>query len=535
MSDALSHYSGRPSQGDHVHEVLRVAGFVPGKDPEAVSRAVIREVLKWAQKRSGGGRFPQEAWDGHSFDYQSPGRNARCEHFQSGDLDLWAIRSEDPDKKVAGRNWTTEVVVGYGWGDPVRFSARLLVGTSERDLEIEPHTPGLVRQIVDECGLVCDRPLAVAPTVCKSAEDTESLIEYLVDPNRKLPIFVVTLGAPGHSDHPTIVTATLGRAVLGIGAVYVLHPEATWRLTQRFGKYKSVFGGAARVYLPGFSDDADPRAHRLFLANSLETTDGGRSVAVWMQKMAARVSLLQASLGHDVLSFDDVRDIALQEKQKKLKSGDASADEQLEVCKEINALLREEVESLKSERDYYLEEYETERREVERLEAGVRARDSRIQILEDALTVRGGDPDKDIPLPESWSDFLGWCEENLEGRLVLASSARRGLRKPAFADVETAARCLLWLARDCRNQRISGGAGSINNIPIMDGIENANCGSDAYEFEWGGRKLSADWHIKKGGNTRDPSRCLRIYYCFDPKTQLIVVSDMPAHRRTGAT
>ena len=38
-----------------------------------------------------------------------------------------------------------------------------------------------------------------------------------------------------------------------------------------------------------------------------------------------------------------------------------------------------------------------------------------------------------------------------------------------------------------------------------------------------------------GGNTRDPSRCLRIYYCFDEQTQQIIVSDMPAHRRTAAS
>ena len=44
----------------------------------------------------------------------------------------------------------------------------------------------------------------------------------------------------------------------------------------------------------------------------------------------------------------------------------------------------------------------------------------------------------------------------------------------------------------------------------------------------------AYWHIKNGG-TRDPRRCLRIYYFWDATTQQVVIADMPAHRVTEAT
>ncbi len=79
------------------------------------------------------------------------------------------------------------------------------------------------------------------------------------------------------------------------------------------------------------------------------------------------------------------------------------------------------------------------------------------------------------------------------------------------------------------------GGGSIANTPIEQGIENAPCGNDTFKFDFRGRRLEADWHIKNGGNTRDPRRCLRIYYAWDERTQEIVIADMPAHRRTGAT
>ena len=54
-------------------------------------------------------------------------------------------------------------------------------------------------------------------------------------------------------------------------------------------------------------------------------------------------------------------------------------------------------------------------------------------------------------------------------------------------------------------------------------------------FDWQEGRLSADWHVKNGGNTREPRRCLRIYYGFDEATRQVVVADMPAHRRSGAT
>ncbi len=70
---------------------------------------------------------------------------------------------------------------------------------------------------------------------------------------------------------------------------------------------------------------------------------------------------------------------------------------------------------------------------------------------------------------------------------------------------------------------------------IEEGIRNAPCGNDEFEVTWEGRTHSVDWHVKTGGNTRDPARCLRIYYFWEPSSKVIVIADMPAHRRTGAS
>ncbi len=534
-TNAFSPLASRMPRVVREHEVLRVAGWIPGDDPATIAYTAIEEVLRWAQRRSGG-QLPAEAWEHGSFDYLSGGRNSSCVRLQSDASDLWAIRADDPDKAVAERIWTTEVVVGQLPEQPAKFSARLLVSTPEADLQIEPHTPGFIQQVVENCRLISgNKLLSVAPAVHQTEADAEDLIDYLVNPSRQLPIFVVTLAENGQFNHPTLDTAALSRAVLGIGHVALLHPAATWRLTERFGKFKSVFGGAARVYLPGFSDDADPYIHRLVLANQLDTAEGAARATSWMRQLAAQESILRAKLGRDVLPFAAIRDASLQLRQQNLRNQDASASDQLVAANDRIAALETQVASLGSEQDYYISEYEKERARAELSESQAQKSAYRIQHLTNELKAKGDDPDQDIAIPTSWQELPAWCDEQLAGRLVLTPNAHRGARNPVFTDVETAAQCLLWLASECRDQRINGGGGSINNVTIKDGIQNASCGADTYEFDWNGRRFSADWHIKNGGNTRDPSRCLRIYYCFDPQTQQIIVSDMPAHRRTGAT
>jgi hypothetical protein len=168
-------------------------------------------------------------------------------------------------------------------------------------------------------------------------------------------------------------------------------------------------------------------------------------------------------------------------------------------------------------------------------EAQLNAATFRIQQLLDQIKRRGEVPDEDIQLPQSWTDFDDWCDQNLIGRVVLSPQARNGVRKPIFEQPDVAARCLLWLANHYRDRKIDGGDGSLRDYTIEPGIRNAPCGTDEFKVWWQGQSHIADWHIKNGGNTRDPRRCLRIYYFWDPITQQVVVADMPAHRHTGAS
>ncbi|MDF7674001.1 hypothetical protein PT277_07745 [Acetobacteraceae bacterium ESL0709] len=403
---------------------------------------------------------------------------------------------------------------------------------------ITPHTPGFIQQITQKFGLDIDkRNISLSPETFEDATDIENLIDYIIDPERRLPIFIFTLTENRRTAINDVTLNVLNKALLGVGYLALLHPEAAWKLTDRFGKKKSVFDGAARVYLPGFSDNADPYTHRLILANRLNTPENITQVTDWMRRLAAHESILRTRIGDEVLSFATVHDTNLQLRQQNLQNTNASTNDQLAAANERIEALKEQVISLKKDQDTYIEEWGKELQRADTAEYQLHISASRIQYLTNALKSKKIDPDEDIAFPDHWADLLDWCGEHLVGRLVLTPKARHNALNANFTDVTLVAKCLFWLANEYRDKRIHGGGTSLNNIPIpgIENFRNASCGSDTYRFKWENRDLSANWHIKNGGNTRDPSLCLRIYYCFDDETQQIVVDDLPAHRRTDAT
>ena len=181
--------------------------------------------------------------------------------------------------------------------------------------------------------------------------------------------------------------------------------------------------------------------------------------------------------------------------------------------------------------------YEQARR---RAEVAERERDEarkRVGQLAGLVRSLGGDPDAATPFPTGWEEFATWCDESLAGRLALTSAARRELGGAEFEDIGLAAACLNWLSRDYRDGRLRGGDPALHGRihGVQDAVYNLPCGGDSFDCSWEGRRQRVEWHIKRGANTRDPRRCLRIYYFWDEDARQVVVASMPAHKRTGLT
>lgn len=530
MAVALTPYRTRVARAVRTREILRVAAsFGPARPADTVE-AAIQEVLIWAQNRSGG-QLPAEAWEGESFEHLAGGRTVLALRLEDEGGVLWMLRADDPDKHVPGRVWTTEVAVRTPQTGLPQLSVRQLASSSEIDIRISPHVPGLLKQIAEEHELrsggllIQTRPIHIG-----SDEEAGTLVELLENTDRQIPI-VVASGDELAADPaaPLIDVDSVAGATLGLGLVVVVPASYTYALTQAFGKIRSVFYGAVRIYLPGFDESSDPYEHRLFLAESLKRTPAAKQNEI--RRLVARESLLRTGRG-GVGSFASLRSALARRRQE--AANRAPEAEKLEAAEQRTQALAQELKDARNEVEQYVDMVDAAEERAKSAERMQHAFQARLGAFERALAEQGIDPYDGIGCLSEWDQLVNWCDEFLVGRLILAPQARRGIKKAEFQDPGVAAKAIRWLAFEGRDRRIEGG-GTIANIPIFPGVDNAPCGTDSFEFEWQGRRMTAHWHVKNGGNTRSPKRCLRIYYCFDEVTQQIVVADMPAHRRSDVS
>lgn len=518
------------SRAVRTREILRVVATFEGSDQLQEAIQAQQEVLRWAQKRSAG-KLPTSAWNGEAFEHLGGGRTVLAVRLEDPEGVTWALRADDPDKGVPGRIWTTEATIRTKNKKPPLLSVRQLVSSREADMRISPHVPGLLQQIAEKTELtVGGLSIQAKPIRIRSESDVQTLIELLQHQDRSLPVIVAS-GDERASDPaaPLIDVDQLAKATLGLALVVVVPASFTYAVSDAFGKTRSVYHGAVRVYRRGFDESADPYEHRLFLGNSLGDYLG--AIQTGLRNVVAKESLFRIKSDGRPSAFAAVRSEAAKRAQEAVQHG--SEEELVAARKRIEALTKE-VEAKSEEVDQFMDVATEEEERAELAEAVQHGLRARLGALEKALSDRGIEPDDGIEYPETWEDFTTWCDEALAGHLVLGPQARRGVKKATFGSPSVAAECLYWLAFEGRRRRMEGG-GTMANESIKRGIANAPCGNDSFEFVWQERRMTADWHIKSGGNTRDPERCLRIYYCFDQGTLQFIVADMPAHRKTGAS
>lgn len=327
---------------------------------------------------------------------------------------------------------------------------------------------------------------------------------------------------------------SLAKATIGLGRVVLLPNRFNWLLKKNFGKQRSVFNGAIRAYMPGFSIESNPFAHPLFVQDAASVVDYLKRAEYVLRWMAATHSIRQLKLGEDILSFSAVREYALDFERARLKFVGSDLQLQLDAAQNQIDALKDDLLRANETESWLLSEHQAVEEKAQNLEQQLRVAKYRIQMLLEQIEAGGGAPDAGVVPPTVWSEFADWCDNYLGGRVVLSARATREVKAPFFESPQTAARCLMWLANEYRDARINGSDGDLRKF-IEEGVRNDRCGADAFSFEWNQETVSVDWHIKNNGNTRDPQRCLRIYYFWDDQTQQVVVASMPGHARTGAS
>ncbi len=543
---------------------LRVRVEMPSWATAAAMDGCRDLVLAWLEDRMGSA-LPRQALRYRDFSHGDGSRLCRGVRVRSGDRDHWVVQIED--NPGPGRKLATEVGVLSRSGHPPVVHIDV-VDHSVAPSGVADEYPGnLLADLGAATPLLQDgRKLAHEPIVVESEATMDGFLDMLLDPGRALTFAV--LSEPPGEDAATVeaMASDLARPLTGLAVVWVLPTSMTFRLSDRVSKNLSAFLGAWRCYRPGFSDRSRSDGHPLILWQRLKDPRG-----------RARATQLFLRLSVDerarVPRADDPPDYAaLKRESESVVRGPARFLYRLRntlwgalpgtavqepaaapaVEPEVPAVepaavsgepapaseapsFQRRLRAAREKARVRANRYERARK---RADAAERQRDDavrRAEQLAGLVRILGGNPDAEVPFPTAWSDFAQWCDEHLEGRLALAGPARRELEGARFADIALVAQCLNWLAHEYRDGRLRGGDPELHGR--IDGIEggvfNVPCGGDSFECSWDGRAHAVEWHIKRGANTRDPRRCLRIYYFWDQRKRQVVIASMPGHRRSA--
>lgn len=537
-------------------------------------------VLEWAQEGFED-RLPRKALGGRSFSHREVDASCRGVRVRGSGRDLWGLqieRSSGPGRQVVSAISVATV--------PGRSS---VIGIEVHDRSVVPgdavaeYPAELLAEIAGRVPLLQgERRLARDPIVLDTDEAMSSFVQMLVDPRRAMPFAVVSV-PPEEPDVEMLERqwSDLARSLAGLAVVWVLPPAMTFRLSDTVGKPLSVFLGAWRFYRPGFNDRTDRTLHPLVLWNRLTDDRGIGTTTRMFQRLAGEERVRLGDGDRRTLGFDAIsREAAGAARgparlvsffRKSIwgapavsatgdwgrgagrpggtadggaagRAGAALVREQAAAATGAGAveempLLQRKLRQARDKARTRGNRYQQAR---QRADVAEKERDElrrRAEQLAGLVRSLGGDPDAAVPFPTAWSEVAAWCDDSLADRVSLTGSARRELSGAEFLDVGLAAQCLNWLGNEYRDGRIQGGDPDLHGRidDIDDGVFNLPCGGDAFECTWDGRRHKVDWHIKRGANTRDPRRCLRIYYFWDDHTEQVVVASLPAHRRNALT
>lgn len=529
-----------------IRHVVSVTANVSGDGKQRSLADAKQRILKWLSARVG--TLPPEAWEGKTFEHMSPGRFAAGVSIDFAEGEYWAVRCDDPDKSVPGRTWTTETSLARH-GEQSRFGLRLLVATTEAEPNYSPSIPGIVRQLCESPGLTRNgRSLSPLPTFVDTDEKLDAFVDLLLDPRRRNPIFAISL----EEQETNVATAVidpgnLAARCLGIAHTVIVTGPQAFRLSDALGKSFSVFRGAVRTYRAGMTYDDDPYRHPFATRSQILDWQGVGPAAfsntlIWT---AARNSAVSNDEARDLPPFTKAKQIALQTQRQSARDDSdypallALADNELnEKQREIAAL-----ESMLIEEERKREEADYRANDLNASNSFLRHR-----VLELEALFASDTSEQRVVYPPNYQEIPDWIDRTYPGRIRLTARARREMKDAEFADIELVGRCLAYLSTDFWNMKTQGGMDHVqNNERVLAdlGVRNEPSGAehllkeqgDTFYVQWGasGRKRLLDMHIKNGGNTRDPSRCLRIYYFWDDETQQVVVGSLPAHLNSRAS
>lgn len=471
----------------------------------------------------------------------------RWEPYADGDRAIIDFTWRHPHRGAPDIAWSTRVT----YATPDRTLARLTmrVGNSGPDLTstdaLLTSRPRLSQYLRRYFGIRCDgAPLAETPRKL-GADDVPHLVRYeLFDPQRSQPVVVLSPHADGRF---AIDPCQIADEFLGLATVVVLaDSDAAWALTRELGSRSlSCFRGAMRVYLAGFSLQADPWQHPLILPHQLAVAGRRLRLAQTLALLTTRrfaedprlaelreertVALLQRQQTMAKQMAASIRDAA--DKHDYVQLADAYATE--------NSALKHELARLQAEN-------EDLRDRIGQLE-------SKVKALGYALRARGGSPAETEPTEADLFDAEAatvleavehaqtvYAETLVFLPNAIETAAASPFRRPA--ELQHAFTVLAELARTAKTK--GGELGrplreilKERGIDYRPGIARTTSKKHRAQYEFvdeQGAVHVCEEHLC-WGSSYDAAECLRVYLNSNALTQGRIIIGHVGEHLDGAT
>lgn len=440
------------------------------------------------------------------------------------DAQVLQIRWSIPDSSDPGLRWTNEVRIGQFKNrcgvehlisiESVEYNVaptRLLFGSPRAIREICQRSPAYVGQMQ-----IRAEPYDVKPN------DLGDLITLLTSNLRKLPVVLIS---PYASGNPNLIDpAALSRNLAGVAIVVDLKDiDLTWDFADEVGRQLSCFNGAARIYWPGFSQESDPRSHRLFFGSWIEQV-GAPAAARAIERAIFAVAAYRYVPDQRIAKV--IRHVDATERQQQLEDKKETGEDFLEAY----------------ERDLVrLEEAERRNAELEAENANLKANQQVLFGVEDEGLSDAASNDEQTA--RSFSSVSEAVQEAAKqsGNLDILDTAIASANECPFQRPYDVFRALVDLDEIVsdwqRNFEEKGSGGDLlqhlrdrgwgkrSSMHISDTTRGKF--RSHYEFEYQGEKRLFEPHITLGAG--DPNSCASIHFMFDSKLRKMIIGHVGKH------
>lgn len=514
---------------------------------DLVWRGVVETVLSWAQSRFSE-RFPPEASGLRSFDLELPGQEVRCVAI---DDRSWSLRLTHPDAPlpgrlpVPGRTWRTELALARTEAGGMRFAARVICASMEYATQPIAFTrPRIVNDLADRYGLEDVRSLTGTAWELDSDSDLVEFRDFLLDHRRTLPVYLVSSVSASGKDYELVDAADLAIRARGLAHVATIGTRLSYEWTALVGKVWSAYNGAVRTYLPALSfDDDDPREHRLALGGTILDFSFQNQVGedAFVTFLIEQAHVRSATARFDPSPCLFFADAIRRQSTIALEAADQDADWR-SLYEETIGTLNRKLEELAAEAEEYNDDAIAAGRERDQYAEDNWRLKRHNDALRAALAAIGRTADESVPAPEGYDDLPEWVSTHLPGRLTLHPRATKELKDALYEDLEHVVDSILLLANEYRNMRLGlEGAkeafeAGLERLTLRNGfsISEEKAGEQGMTYfvpypPRSGRTQFLRFHLRTKANTRDPRRCLAIYFFWDDDRKEVVVGSLPGH------